>query len=52
MNTIYWIAAATPHSIAIIARPRGYDWLESELREVRNEGVDVLVLLGLGVPQY
>lgn len=45
MNTVYWITAAAPHRIAIIARPRGYDWLESEIRNVRTEGVDVVVSL-------
>ena len=31
--------------MAIMPRPRGGDWLESEIRSLRNEGVDILVSL-------
>ena len=42
MNGVCWITRAVPYSIA---RPRGHDWLNSEIRNFGNEGVDVLVSL-------
>jgi hypothetical protein len=41
--TIYPIKAATPNLIAIVARPRGGDWLRDELSALSMEGIDVLV---------
>jgi protein-tyrosine phosphatase len=41
--TIYPIKAAAPNRIAIVARPRGGDWLCDELSALSNEGIDVLV---------
>ena len=41
--TIYSIQAATPNRIAIVARPRGGDWLSDELNALSGEGIDVLV---------
>ncbi len=41
--TIYPIKAAIPNRMAIIARPRGGDWLCEELTALSNEGIDVLV---------
>jgi protein-tyrosine phosphatase len=41
--TIYPIEAAAPHRIAIVARPRGDDWLWDELAALSREGIDVLV---------
>jgi protein-tyrosine phosphatase len=41
--TIYPIKAAAPNRIAIVARPRGGDWLCDELNALSNEGIDVLV---------
>ena len=43
MKTIYRITAAAPNRIAIIARPRGGDWLSDEVSALCWEGVDVLV---------
>ena len=40
---IYPIKAAAPNRIAIVARPRGGDWLCDELSALSNEGIDVLV---------
>jgi protein-tyrosine phosphatase len=41
--TIYPIKSAVPNRIAIVARPRGGDWLCDELSALSNEGIDVLV---------
>jgi hypothetical protein len=41
--TIYPIRAVTPHRIAIVARPRGGDWLSDELSALSRGGIDVLV---------
>jgi protein-tyrosine phosphatase len=41
--TIYPIKAAAPNRIAIVARPRGGDWLCDELSELSREGINVLV---------
>ena len=40
---IYWIERPGPGRIALMPRPRGGDWLEDEIRSLREEGVDVLV---------
>jgi protein-tyrosine phosphatase len=46
MNTeVYWIDAAVPGRLALLARPRGADWLDDEVRSLRRSGVDVLVSL-------
>jgi protein-tyrosine phosphatase len=41
--TIYSIKEAAPNRIAIVARPRGCDWLCDELSALSREGIDVLV---------
>lgn len=41
--TIYPIDAVAPHRVAIVARPRGGDWLRDELSALSREGIDVLV---------
>jgi protein-tyrosine phosphatase len=41
--TIYSIKEAAPNRIAIVARPRGGDWLCDELSAISREGIDVLV---------
>lgn len=41
--TIYSIKEAAPSRIAIVARPRGGDWLCDELSALSREGIDVLV---------
>lgn len=43
--TIYWIENQWPGKLAIIPRPRGGDWLEDELRALRQDGLDVVVSL-------
>jgi protein-tyrosine phosphatase len=42
-KNVYWISAAQPHRIAIVARPRGNDWLEDDLKRLSSEGIGVLV---------
>jgi hypothetical protein len=41
--SLYLITAAAPNRIAIVARPRGGDWLLDELSALASEGIDVLV---------
>src|ERR1700748_842061 len=41
----YWLNLSTPAKLAIVPRPRGGDWLEDEIRNLRRDGVDVLVSL-------
>jgi protein-tyrosine phosphatase len=42
---IYWIETPGPGRLAIMPRPRAGDWLEDEIRSLREDGVDVLVSL-------
>lgn len=42
---IYWVAADLPGRLAIMPRPRGGEWLDDEIRSLREEGVDVLASL-------
>lgn len=44
-TNLHWIQTRTPGKLAISARPRGGDWLESELFGWRSLGIDVLVSL-------
>lgn len=41
----YWIEAASNNRLGTAARPRGGDWLDSEMSDLRREGVDLLVSL-------
>lgn len=45
MQSVYSITAASPYRIAIVARPRGNDWLQDEVKQLRNQGLDTLVSL-------
>src|SRR5258708_3263169 len=42
-QNIYWISAAQPYRLAIVARPRGHDWLADEIEDLAREGIDTLV---------
>jgi protein-tyrosine phosphatase len=42
---LYWIDSRPGHRLAILARPRGSDWLADEARSWREQGVDVVVSL-------
>ena len=41
--TIYPINAAAPNRVAIVARPRGGDWLRGEVSALSREEIDVVV---------
>src|SRR6266542_1654694 len=41
--TIYWIDNSGAGRLAILARPRGEDWLEGEVRGWHETGIDVVV---------
>jgi protein-tyrosine phosphatase len=40
---MYWLKQIGAPRLTILPRPRGGDWLEDEVRNLRVEGVDVLV---------
>ncbi len=42
-QNIYWISAAQPYRLAIVARPRGHDWLADEIEGLVRVGIDTLV---------
>jgi protein-tyrosine phosphatase len=42
---IYWICEVGDGRLAIMPRPRGGDWLQDEIRSLREVGVDVVVSL-------
>ncbi|MGE0883496.1 MAG: tyrosine protein phosphatase [Blastocatellales bacterium] len=44
-STVYWIPGQYPGRIAIIPRPRGGDWLEDEMKSLRESGIDVILSL-------
>ena len=45
MSRIYWIEDFNPPRLAIVARPRGDDWLRDDLAALKAGGIDVLVSL-------
>jgi protein-tyrosine phosphatase len=45
MKDVYWIRYVDSSKLAIVARPRGGDWLEHDVVSLRREGIDVLVSL-------
>ena len=42
---VYWMEGPWPGKLAILARPRGEDWLEDEVEGWKKAGVDVVVSL-------
>ncbi len=42
---IYWIRHDEPPRIAIVARPRGDGWIEHDVQNLKNGGIEVLVSL-------
>ncbi|GBC62603.1 hypothetical protein DENIS_3575 [Desulfonema ishimotonii] len=42
---IFWIDVPSKGKIGIMPRPRGGDWLKSEITSFQNEGVDIMVSL-------
>jgi protein-tyrosine phosphatase len=45
MSRLHWIQIPTAGRIAIAARPRADDWLETEIGEWRTSGLDMIVSL-------
>ncbi|QNI31780.1 dual specificity protein phosphatase family protein [Alloacidobacterium dinghuense] len=45
MRNIYWIQHDESPRLAIVARPRGEDWLPDEMLAVKSSGIDILVSL-------
>ncbi|MBV8115788.1 MAG: dual specificity protein phosphatase family protein [Silvibacterium sp.] len=45
MKDIYWIRHDDLRRLAIVARPRGDDWLEDDLANLKRGGIDVLISL-------
>ena len=42
---IYWVESDTPGKLAVMPRPRSGDWLEDEIKGLRQSGIDILVSL-------
>ncbi len=42
---VYWIDGPWPGRLAIVARPRGGDWLKDEIEAWRETGINVVVSL-------
>ncbi len=42
-STIYWVYKPQKGSLGTMARPRGYDWLEDEIKALKRQSVDILV---------
>jgi len=45
MSRLHWIEIRAPGRIAIMARPRAEEWLEAEVNEWKESGIDVVVSL-------
>jgi protein-tyrosine phosphatase len=45
MTSVYWIQHDLQPRLAIVARPRGEDWLHDELLAMKSSGIDILVSL-------
>lgn len=45
LTELFWIAGPWPGRLAISARPRGGDWLEDEIRDWRDAGIEFVVSL-------
>jgi protein-tyrosine phosphatase len=42
---LFWIPGVEAGRLAVMPRPRGGDWLDSDIRSLRSAGADVLVSL-------
>lgn len=45
MKDVCWIEGNPSTRLAIVMRPRGHDWLETELTRFRRSGIDIVVSL-------
>jgi len=43
MKDAYWIGDPAETKLAIVPRPRGGDWLETDLSNLKREGIDILI---------
>jgi protein-tyrosine phosphatase len=43
VQDVFWINGKLPPPLAIVLRPRGGDWLEDELRRLKQQGIDRVV---------
>jgi protein-tyrosine phosphatase len=41
----FWIDTASPLQLAIASRPQGGEWLHNDIRQLKHEGIDILVSL-------
>lgn len=41
----FWIESASRLKLAIVPRPRGGEWLQQDIRVLKNDGIDILVSL-------
>ena len=41
----FWIDTASPLQLAIASRPQGGEWLQEDVRQLKDEGIDILVSL-------
>jgi protein-tyrosine phosphatase len=41
----FWIDTASPLQLAIASRPQGGEWLQNDVRLLKDEGIDILVSL-------
>lgn len=45
MKDVYWISERENERLAIVARPRGGDWMEVDLVRMKHVGIDIVVSL-------
>jgi protein-tyrosine phosphatase len=45
MKSVWWVEEGQNPRVAIVARPRGGEWLEDDLTAMKNAGIDVVVSL-------
>jgi protein-tyrosine phosphatase len=45
MKSVWWVEEGRSPRVAIVARPRGDEWLEDDLAAMKHAGIDVLVSL-------
>ncbi|HEX8810419.1 MAG TPA: hypothetical protein VF742_00375 [Terracidiphilus sp.] len=43
MQDVFWIGGDNAPSLAIVLRPRGEDWLEEEMRRLKQSGIHAVV---------
>jgi protein-tyrosine phosphatase len=45
MNNIYWLDGPWLGHLAIVARPRGGEWLADDVRDWRQKGIEIVISL-------